>query len=148
MSLQFGSITFTNPVKLAQWRPDDVSGLYCVCVANRNWQPVPYQPLYFGIAKNLAEENLLGEQVALDAWTAHAGSPNKLLVAHAGLPYFSMDDLLLFERKLVAQYQPACNHFDVPSDLSIPLQRKSDVLTKYDRVPLAVVTEIKERKYA
>lgn len=148
MPLQFGSITFTDPVKLAHWRPNAVAGLYCVCIADRNWRPVPYQPLYFGIAKNLAEENLLGEQGALDAWSAHAGSPTKILVAHAGLAYFSMDDLLLFERQLVAQYQPVCNHFDAPPQLAIPAQRQSDVLKKYDRVPLTVVTDIKERKYA
>ena len=148
MSLQFGSITFTDPVKLAQWRPDNVAGLYCVCIANREWQPVPYQPIYFGMSKNLAEEDLLGNQVALESWAARATTPNKLLVAHAGLPYFSVEDLLLFERQLVAQYRPACNLFDVPPDLSIPAQRKSDVLTKYDRVPLALVSELKERKYA
>ena len=148
MPLQFGTITFSDPVKLAHWRPDVVAGLYCVCVANRNWQPVPYQPLYFGIAKNLAEEDLLGKQVALESWVAHAITPNKLLVAHARLSHFSEDDLLLFERQLVAQYQPACNHWDVLPTLEIPAQRKSGMLTKYDQVPLALVPEQKEKKYA
>ena len=148
MSLQFGTITFTDPVKLAQWRPDNVAGLYCVCVANRDWQPVPYQPIYFGIANNLADEDLLGDQVALDSWAAHAAAPNKLLVAHASLPLFSDDDLLRFERQLVAQYQPACNHWDALPTLEIPTQRKSGVLTKYDQVPLALVPEQKEKKYA
>ena len=148
MSLQFGSITFTDPVKLAQWRPDNVAGLYCVCIADREWQPVPYQPIYFGIAKNLAEEDLLSNQRALDAWTAHAEAPSKLLIAHASLPYFSPDDLLLFERQLVTQYQPPCNHWETLATIVLPAQRQSQVLAKYDRVPLALVSEQMERKYA
>lgn len=148
MSLQFGSITFTDPVKLAQWRPDDVAGLYCVGIADRQWQPVPYQPIYFGIAKNLAEENLLGNQVALESWSAYTEAPSKLLVAHASLSYFSLDDLLLFERQLVAQYQPPCNHWEAPTAIVLPAQRQTQILAKYDRVPLVLVSEQMERKYA
>ena len=148
MSLQFGYITFSDPVKLAQWRPASSKGLYCVCIANREWRPVPYQPIYFGIAKNLAEEDLLVEQVALDSWTAHTETSSKLLVAHASLPYFSPDDLLLFERQLVAQYQPPCNHWETLATIVLPAQRQSQVLAKYDRAPLAVVSEQMEKKYA
>jgi hypothetical protein len=148
MSLQFGSITFSDPVKLAQWRPESGKGLYCVCVANREWQPVAYQPIYFGIAQNLAEEDLLAEQGALDAWAAHAGAPNKLLIVGTHMPYFSVDDLLLFERQLVAQYQPPCNHWETLPDMVAPAQRQSNVLTKYDRVALAVAPKQLEKKYA
>ena len=148
MSLQFGSITFTDPVKLAQWRPESGKGLYCVCVANREWQPVAYQPIYFGIAKNLAEDDLLAEQVALESWTAHAGAPSKLLIADAHMPYFSVDDLLLFERQLVAQYQPPCNQWETLSALVVPAQRQSNVVAKYDRVALAVTPKQLEKKYA
>ena len=148
MSLQFGSITFSDPVKLAQWRPESGQGLYCVCMVNREWHPVPYQPIFFGIAHNLAEEDLLGEQVALESWTAYAGVPSKLLVAHAGLLYFSADELLLFERQLVAQYQPACNHWETLTELAFPTQHHTNVLVKYDRAPLALVPVQMEKKYA
>jgi hypothetical protein len=148
MPLQFGSITFSDPVKLAQWRPESGKGLYCVCIADRAWQPVPYRPIYFGVAKNLAEEDFLTEQVALKSWAAHAGATSKLLVTHADMPYFSFDDLLLFERQLVAQYQPPCNHWETLPDLVVPAQRQSKVLAKYDRVGLAVVPKQLEKKYA
>ena len=148
MSLQFGSITFSDPVKLAQWRPASGKGLYCVCIINREWQPVAYRPIYFGIAKNLAEESLLAEQVAFESWTAQVGSPSKLLVAHASLPYFSFDDLLLFERQLVAQYQPPCNHRETLQNWIVPVQRQSKILAKYDRVSLEVVPKQLEKKYA
>ena len=148
MSLQFGSITFSDPVKLAQWRPASGRGLYCVCFADREWRPVPYQPIYFGNAENLAEENLLAEQAALDSWAAHVSSPSKLLVAHANLSCFSADDLMLFERQLVAQYQPPGNHWEVPAAIVLPAQRQSNVLTKYDRASHIAMPEQWEKKYA
>ena len=138
MSLQFGAITFSDPVKLAHWRPESGSGLYCVCMLDRDWHPVPYQPIFFGIAHNLAAEDLLREQVALESWAAYADAPSKLFVAHAGLPYFSADELLLFERQLVAQYQPACNHWEALIQLAFPMQQRTNVLVERDRAAARV----------
>lgn len=137
MALQFGTITFSDPVKLTQWRPDHGSGLYCVCVLNRTWKPVPYQPIFFGLAKNLAEQNLLSEQITLESWSAHASGPNKLLVTHAHLPEFSDDYLMLFERQLIAQYQPPCNHWETLPDMvaSQPVARSAKKQGHLSAVP-------------
>ena len=147
MTLQFGTITFSDPVKLAQWRPESGPGLYCVCMVDRNWHPVPYQPIFFSLAHNLAVEDLLGEQVALESWAAYAGESSKLFVAHAGLPYFSAGELLLFERQLVAQYQPACNHWEALTQLAFPMQRRTNVLVERDRASLALQPDPTEKKY-
>jgi hypothetical protein len=148
MSLQFGSITFTDPVKLAQWRPTEGAGLYCICVVNQDWKPVSLQPIFFGVADNLADQDLLREQVALDSWAAHASSPSKLLVTHAHLPHFSDDQLGLFEQQLIAQYEPPCNLWERLPAFSLPEQRSADAVAKYDRMSSAATQNNWEKKYA
>jgi hypothetical protein len=39
-------------------------------VVNQDWQPVPFQPIFFGVTNNLADQDLLREQVALDSSAA------------------------------------------------------------------------------
>jgi hypothetical protein len=148
MSLQFGSITFTDPVKLSQWRPASGAGLYCICLVNQQWQPIPFQPIFFGVASNLADIDLLHEQVALESWSAHANSPNKLLVAHAHLPHFSEDQLSLFEQQLIARYEPPCNLWDRLPEFLLPEQHRNDVLAKYDRSPSEATQSELEKNYA
>jgi hypothetical protein len=148
MSLQFGSITFADPVKLSQWRPANGVGLYCICVVNQDWKPVPFQPIFFGVAGNLADQDLLGEQVALESWSAHASSPAKLLVTHAHLPHFSDDQLGLFEQQLIMQYEPPCNIWERLPAFSLPEQGSTDVKAKYDRMSSAATRSEWEKKYA
>lgn len=148
MSLQFGSITFTYPVKLSQWRPAIGAGLYCICLTNREWKPVPFQPIFFGVAGNLADQDLLHEQVALESWNAHASAPNKLLVAQSHLPHFSDDQLRLFEQQLIAQYEPPCNVWERLSEISLPANRYTDDLATHDRWSLIATQSEMEKKYA
>lgn len=146
MSLQFGSITFTDPVKLTQWNPASGPGIYCICVANHKWSPVPLQPIFFAASKDLADQELLREQVALESWRTQVSSSNKLLVAHVHLPEFSADQLGLFEQQLIAQYQPPCNRWDPLPAMSLPAQRRSGVLAPKD--PLPVMQSEMEKLYA
>lgn len=148
MSLQFGSITFTDPIKLSQWRPARGAGLYCICVANRAWKPVPYQPIFFGVTRDLADPELLHEQVALESWGAHASSGNKLLVAHVHLANFSQDQLSLFEQQLIAQYEPPCNYWEQLPQMTLPANSLGDVLAKDDNLALVRTKRKLEKKYA
>jgi hypothetical protein len=140
MSLQFGSITFADPIKLAQWRPASGAGLYCICVINKEWKPVPYQPIFFGVTGNFVERDMSCEQVALESWSAHASSPTKLLVAHVDLPHFSSDQLELFEQQLIARYEPPCNNWKRLPEFTLPMQRRNGVLAMNDD-PSSIATQ-------
>lgn len=148
MSLQFGSITFTDPIRLSNWRPASGAGLYCICVANRAWKPAPYQPIFFGVTRDLADPELLREQVALESWGAHASSANKLFVAHAHLPNFSQDQLSLFEQQLIAQYEPPCNYWEQLPRMTLPAHELDDVHATDDNVPLVATKRKLEKEYA
>ncbi len=149
MALQFGTISFSDPIKLAQWSPEHGSGLYCVCVLSHEWKPVPYQPIFFGVSSNLADQDLPSEQIALESWSAHASGPSKLLVAHAHLAEFSEDYLMLFERQLIAQYQPPCNHWETLPGMVVPqLERASRSGKKQGHLPAVTAQGQLEKVYA
>src|ERR1051325_8632734 len=46
--IRFNDCSFTEPTHLAGWTPPKCAGLFGILVADLNWAPRPFQPLYFG----------------------------------------------------------------------------------------------------
>jgi hypothetical protein len=120
MSIEFGGITFTDPVKFEEWAPKLGPGLYCICVHDQDWRPAPFRPIFIAQAPNLAEDGLLQFHPALSEWSSIAGGAEHLLVCDAYLPQFSPDFLTLFERRLIMGYRPACNSIDALPEIKLP----------------------------
>jgi len=95
------------------WTPPQCAGLFGIFVADPNWAPKPYQPLYFGeFGNNVPASRMLGECRILIA----ASRGKTLLVSVLPLPFSTTSQRCAIQSELISAYNPLCQ-----ADIFVPL---------------------------
>jgi hypothetical protein len=124
--IRFNDCVFTEPARLDGWIPPGCAGLFGIFVADPNWAPKPFQPLYFGEFGN----NTSASALLADCQSALADSRGKvLMVAVLAMPFSTTSQRLALRNELIWAYNPPCQsngHTPPRADLA----RKLDELEK------------------
>jgi hypothetical protein len=103
--IRFNDCMFSEPTRLDGWTPPRFAGLFGIFVADPNWAPRPFQPLYFGeFGNNLPASRLLGECGGLIA----ASRGKTLLVSILPLPFSTTSQRCALRTELIQAYNPLC----------------------------------------
>src|SRR2546423_913954 len=102
-SINYGGLTFTNPVPLSYALPPHDPGLFAIQVRSLSYGPLPFQPIAFGAAENLASV-MLEAHPDLEQWQAHRLAASGLFVSYCLLRYESAGYRGAMEVDLAAQY--------------------------------------------
>jgi hypothetical protein len=103
--IRFNDCIFTEPTRLDGWTPPKCAGLFGIFVADANWAPKPYQPLYFGeFGNNASAQALLGECRSM--FSGMGG--RTLMVAVFPLPFSTTSQRHALRSELIHAYNPVC----------------------------------------
>ncbi|HEV3196652.1 MAG TPA: hypothetical protein VGZ73_02065 [Bryobacteraceae bacterium] len=103
--IRFNDCVFTEPTRLDGWTPPLCAGLFGIFVADPNWAPKPFQPLYFGeFGNNAPASRLLGECRSLIA----VSRGKTLLVSVLPLPFSTTSQRCALRSELISAYNPLC----------------------------------------
>lgn len=124
--IRFNDCIFSEPTRLDGWTPPQCAGLFGIFVADPNWAPKPFQPLYFGeFGNNTPTSALLGECRNLIA----ASRGKALLVSVLPLPFSTTSQRCALRSELVRAYNPPCQP-DGSKTAPLDLAYKLDELEK------------------
>jgi len=103
--IRFNDCVFSEPMRLEGWTPPQCAGLFGIFIADPNWAPKPFQPLYFGeFGNNVPASRVLGECRSLIA----ASRGKNLLVAVLPLPFSTTSQRCALRSELISAYNPLC----------------------------------------
>jgi hypothetical protein len=105
LGIRFNDCVFSEPTSLSHWTPPRCACLYTVLVADLNWAPKPFQPLYFGEFGNNWAERLL--EKARDFAARLPG--REVFVAVLPMPFSTTAQRLMLRNELVWAYNPPCS---------------------------------------
>ena len=104
-SINYGGLLFTNPVPIAFALAPSDPGLFAIQVRSLSFGPLPFQPIAFGQAANLA--SLVFEtHPELERWRAHRLAETGLFASFCLLRYESLSYRESMVADLAAQYVP------------------------------------------
>ncbi|HLI84036.1 MAG TPA: hypothetical protein VKV17_08975 [Bryobacteraceae bacterium] len=126
LGIRFNDCVFSEPAPLAQWSPPRCACLYTILVADPNWAPKPYQPLYFGEFGNNAAGQLLEK-----AREFAASLPGKdLFVAVLPIPFSTTAQRWMLRNELVWAYNPP---YPTPVGENVPATELARKLEELER---------------
>jgi len=107
-SINYNGCSFTYPEPLFLSVPPQGSGVYAVQVANPTWQPLQFEPIYFGESEDFDDRGLPHQHHAFGRWCAHpvVESGGLLYVSYLTLPH-RRESRRQIEADLIARYRPA-----------------------------------------
>jgi hypothetical protein len=124
--IRFNDCVFSEPTSLSHWTPPRCACLYTILVADPNWAPRPYQPLYFGEFGNNAAEPLLEK-----AREFAARLPGQeVFVAVLPMPFSTTAQRWIVRDELIWAYNPPCSVLHVETAGPTELVRKLDELER------------------
>src|SRR5579863_2387122 len=124
--IRFNDCVFSEPTRLDGWTPPHCAGLFGIFVADPNWAPKPFQPLYFGeFGNNAPASALLSECRNLIA----ASRGKTLLVSVLPLPFSTTSQRCALRSELICAYNPLCQT-DGSKTTPLDLAHKFDELEK------------------
>jgi hypothetical protein len=124
--IRFNDCFFSEPTRLAGWTPPKCAGLFGIFVADPNWAPKPFQPLYFGeFGNNASAATLFTECQSLFA----RSSGRMLLVAALPLPFSTTSQRRALRSELIHAYNPVCQA-ELSKTPSTDLARRLDEIEK------------------
>lgn len=104
LGIRFNDCVFSEPTSLSHWTAPRCACLYTILVADPNWAPKPYQPLYFGEFGNNAAERLLEK-----TWEFAARlQGQEVFLAVLPMPFSTTAQRLVLRNELVWAYNPPC----------------------------------------
>src|SRR5581483_4219109 len=106
--INYGGLMFTNPVPLAYALPPNDPGLFAIQVRSLSYGPLPFQPIAFGAAENLARLVLEAEP-DFELWNTHRLAGAGLFVSYCLLRYESAGYRGAMQADLMAQYVSAAD---------------------------------------
>jgi len=101
--IRFNDYLFSDPVRLADWRPPKCAGVFVILGKDSAWSPKPFQPLYFGEFGNNAREAFVAQD-----WLPANASMDTLFAATLLLPYSTTSQRWSIRNELVWAYNPIC----------------------------------------
>lgn len=106
--INYGGLMFTNPVPLAYALPPNDPGLFAIQVRSLSYGPLPFQPIAFGAAENLAGM-VLEAHADFELWNSHRLAGSGLFVSYCLLRYESAAYREAMQADLMAQYVSAAD---------------------------------------
>ena len=103
--IRFNDCFFGEPVPFANWTPPGCASIYAILVADANWAPRPFQPLYFGEFGNKTSFSAVQREVTN---LAPALRRESLLVAVLPLPFSTTGQRWMLRNELIWAYNPPC----------------------------------------
>src|SRR5580704_17765893 len=117
---------FSEPTRLDGWTPPRCAGLFGIFIADPNWAPKPFQPLYFGeFGNNASAPELLAEFRGLIA----VFRGKTLLVSVLPMPFSTISQRCALRSELIWAYNHVCQA-DGAKTPSMDLVRKLDELER------------------
>ena len=103
--IRFNDCFFGEPIPVTNWTPPRCASLYAILVADANWAPRPFQPVYFGeLGNNTPLVTVQREVTTL----APAPRPEALFVAVLPLPFSTTGQRWILRNELIWAYNPPC----------------------------------------
>ena len=103
--IRFNDCFFTEPVDLEAWTPPKCPGLYVILVADPNWAPKGFQPIYFGEFGNNSPAAALMQSCSQMTGSA----PGKhLFVSVFPMPFSTTQQRWTLRNELTWAYHPTC----------------------------------------
>jgi hypothetical protein len=127
LGIRFNDCVFGEPVPLSQWTPPGCAGLYALLVADPNWAPKPFQPLFFGDFGNHATAALIAKERSL---LAAAPPEEALFVCAFPMPFSTSAQRWLLRNELIRAYNPPCCIPSADAPPATELVRKLDELER------------------
>ena len=109
-SINYDGCFFSYPEPLFLSVPPQGSDVYVVQVANPTWQPLQFEPIYFGESEDFDDRGLPYQHPAFGRWCAHPAveSGGLLYVSYLTLPH-GRESRRQVEAGLIARYRPTCH---------------------------------------
>ena len=109
-SINYDGCFFSYPEPLFLSVPPQGPGIYAVQVPNRIWQPLQFEPIYFGESEDFDDRGLPYQHHAFGRWCAHPAvqSGELLYVSYLSLPH-GRESRRQIEAGLIARYGPISN---------------------------------------
>ncbi len=101
--INYGGLQFTNPVPLAYGLPPNDPGLFAIQVRSLSYGPLPFAPIAFGAADNLATL-ALETHPDIQLWRSHRLAGAGLFASYCLLRYESAGYREAMQADLSAQY--------------------------------------------
>ena len=105
MSITWGGITFSDPIRLTTWIPQSIAGVYAISIRTSTG----FSPIYFGESENLEERGINATHHAYSCWLREAGSEENIFISIRLMPNSTEDHRREREGSLISQYNPVCN---------------------------------------
>lgn len=109
--ITFGQTVFSEPAPFGCWLPMS-PGLYVVLAWDLTARPRPYRPLYFGMAKDLAERVTTSHE-KYNEWV-RCGGITGISVAYHQMNASTEWQRANLEQSLISTYAPECNRTHNP----------------------------------
>jgi hypothetical protein len=109
-SINYDGCLFSYPEPLFLSAPPQGSGVYVIQVANPNWAPLQFEPIYFEESADFEHRRLPYQHRAFGRWCAHPAvqAGELLYVSYLCLP--DRGELRRqTEARLIAHHHPVCN---------------------------------------
>jgi len=120
--IRFNDCVFSEPTRLDGWTPPNCAGLFGIFIADPNWAPKPFQPLYFGeFGNNASAAALLSECPGL----LSAARGKTLMVSVLLMPFTTTSQRCALKSELIAAYNP-------PIQPEVGQLRRMDLFRKLD----------------
>jgi len=101
--IRFNDCVFSEPTRLEGWTPPKCAGLFGIFVADANWAPKPYQPMYFGeFGNNASTQTLLGDCGNV----LRACKGQTIMISAVPLPFSTTSQRRALRTELVHAYNP------------------------------------------
>jgi hypothetical protein len=105
LGIRFNDCVFSEPTSLSHWTPPRCAGLYTILVADPNWAPKPFQPLYFGEFGN----NGAGGPSEKGRDFAARLPGQEVFLAVLPMPFSTTAQRLMLRNELIWAYNPPCS---------------------------------------
>jgi hypothetical protein len=103
--IRFNDCFFTEPVDLSAWTPPKCAGLFAILVADPNWAPKGFQPIYFGEFGNNSPSGALVQNCSE---VAGAAQGKHLFVSVFLMPFSTSQQRWTLRNELTWAYHPTC----------------------------------------
>jgi hypothetical protein len=136
--IRFNDCVFSEPSRLDGWTPPQCAGLFGIFVADPNWAPKPFQPLYFGeFGNNASASALLADCRSL----LSASRGKTLMVSVLPMPFSTTSQRCALRSELIWAYNPPCQAAGAETPRA-DLARKLEDLEKRHQEQTAQVMQL------
>jgi hypothetical protein len=107
MTIRWGDLVFSDPVRLSDWEPPRKPALYAIM--KEGDRKGHYGLIYVSQSGNLSERRSYESHPKYDCWKDNAGSDNNLFIGICSMPNSTLDQRKRLKQHILDRANPPCN---------------------------------------